>query len=243
MTVQYDGTDFAGFQVQTGQRTVQGVLEAAASRVIGAPTRIAGAGRTDAGVHASGQVISFETASRLGPSELRRAFNAVLPDDVAIVAAADAPEGFHARFSATAREYRYTIWNAEERTALGRRFCYHWRAFLDAPAMDRAARALVGEHDFAAFAGATRSRERPSTTVRTLFRLQCWRDGSRVCVQAIGNAFLPHMVRNLVGTLLLVGRHQITEDEIRAILAGRDRRRAGRTVPARGLCLVAVLYS
>lgn len=242
MTVQYDGTDFAGFQIQVGRRTVQETLEVAISRVTGVATRVVGAGRTDAGVHATGQVVSFRTTSLLDTTALQRAMNAVLPEDVAIVAAADAPPGFSARFSALSREYRYTIWNSPERPVVGRQYVYHWRAHLDAAAMDRAARVLVGRHDFAAFAGSTASAERAVNTTRTLFRLHCWRDGQRVVVQAVGDAFLPHMVRNLVGTLVPVGMHRMTADDVRAILASRDRRRAGVTVPARGLCLTRVEY-
>jgi len=242
MTVQYDGTDFAGFQVQVGQRTVQATFEAAVQQVTGAAVRVVGAGRTDAGVHATGQVVSFQTGSTLTPGELRRALNAVLPPDVAVLEVADAPPGFNARFCARSREYQYTVWNAAERTAIGRQYAFHWRSYLDAAAMDRAAGVLVGRHDFAAFAGSTRSSERLMNTVRTLFRLHCWRDGHRVIIQAVADAFLPHMVRNLVGTLLPVGMHQATAEDLRAILDSRDRRRAGRTVPARGLCLTNVQY-
>ena len=242
LTVQYDGTDFSGFQVQVGKRTVQGELETTVERVTDRPTRVVGAGRTDAGVHATGQVVSFETTSGLDPSTLRRALNARLPDDVVVVAASNAPPGFNARFSARSREYRYTIWNAADRVAMGRAYVYHWRAFLDAPAMDEAARSLVGRHDFAAFAGATRSAERSIDTVRTLFRLHCWRDGQKVIVQTAADGFLTHMVRNLVGTLLQVGMHQATVGDVQEILASRDRSRAGRTAPARGLCLTRVEY-
>jgi tRNA pseudouridine38-40 synthase len=214
----------------------------AIARVTGLPTRVVGAGRTDAGVHATGQVVSFQTTSRLGVSALQAALNAVLPEDVAVVSAAEAPPGFHARFSARSREYRYTIWNAPERPVVGRQYVYHWRSYLDATAMDQAARVLVGRHDFAAFAGSMRATERAASTVRTLFRLHCWRENQRVIVEAVADAFLPHMVRNLVGTLVPVGMHRATVDDVRAILASRDRRRAGVTVPARGLCLTRVEY-
>jgi len=242
MTVQYDGTNFAGFQVQTGQRTVQGVLETALRRITGESIRIVGAGRTDRGVHATGQVISFQSGTSLAPRALQHALNAVLPEDVAIITAAEAEPGFHARFSARAREYRYTIWNAAERPVLGRQYVLHWRAYLDAAAMDRAAQVLVGEHDFAAFAGASEASERPRRTIRTMYRLHCWRDGHRVIVQAVADAFLPHMVRNVVGTLLLVGMHRASVEDVARILASRDRRQAGATIPPRGLCLTRVEY-
>lgn len=241
--MQYDGTDFAGFQIQPGQRTVQETLELALYQVTGAATRIVGAGRTDAGVHATGQVVSFRTASVLSADVLGRALNAELPEDLAVVHAAEAPAGFSARFSAKGREYRYTIWNAPGRIAIGRQYAYHWRSHLDAAAMDRAARVLVGRHDFAAFAGATRPTGHNVNTVRTMFRLHCWRDGQWVVVQAIANGFLPHMVRNIVGTLLPVGMRRATVDDVQAVLASHDRRRAGVTAPARGLCLTNVLYN
>lgn len=242
MDVQYDGTGFAGFQVQDGQRTVQKTLEEALLRITGEVIRVAGAGRTDAGVHATGQVVSFQTRSSLEPVMLKRAMNAGLPEDVVIDAAANAPSGFHARFSARSRVYRYTVWNGPQRLAIGRQYVYPWRAFLDVTAMDRAACQLVGCHDFAAFAGATRSVEQPTSTVRTLYRLHCWRDEQRVIVEAAANAFLLHMVRNLVGTLMLVGMRQATAEDVMEILASRDRRRAGRTMPAKGLCLTSVQY-
>jgi len=242
MTVAYDGTDFAGFQAQNGQRTVQETLEGAVCQITGAATRVAGAGRTDAGVHARGQVISFRTTSPLGPLALRRATNAVLPPDVVVVDAADAPADFHARFSARARSYRYTIWNAPERAVADRRLVYHWRSYLDDEAMDRAAQGLVGRHDFAAFSGSLRGRERPTTTIRTVFRLQCWRDRHTVLIDAIADAFLPRMVRNIVGSLLSAGMRPVSADEVAAILAGRDRRLAGATAPAHGLCLTGVWY-
>ncbi len=242
MTVQYDGTDFAGFQVQNERRTVQGVLEEALARVTGQPIRVVGAGRTDAGVHATGQVISFVTGSSLAPETLRRAMNALLPDDVAILDAMIAPEGFNARYSARSRIYRYTVWNAEVRSAMRQRYTFHWRQFLDAELMDQAIKRLVGRRDFAAFSTASYGRERPGNTVRSLFRAHCWREGAAVCLELGADAFLPHMVRNIVGTLLLVGMHQATPETMVEILASGDRRRAGVTAPAKGLCLTHVQY-
>lgn len=242
MTVQYDGTEFSGFQLQVGRRTVQEVLETTLHQVTGDRTRIAGAGRTDSGVHATGQVVSFETRSLLTAPVLKRAMNAVLPDDVGIVSVADAPPGFHARFSAKSRAYRYTVWNGPQRLVIGRNYVYSWRAYLDDAAMDRAAAFLVGRHDFAAFAGAGHSVDKQSNTIRNLFRLHCWRQSERVHIEATADAFLPHMVRNLVGTLLLVGSGQRRAEDVTDILASRDRRQAGRTAPAKGLCLTRVQY-
>jgi len=242
MTVAYDGTEFAGFQVQTGRRTVQGVLETAIARVAGSPVRVAGAGRTDAGVHATGQVVTFPTESPLTPAVLQRATNGVLPEDVVVVDAGEAASGFHARFSARARGYRYTISNATERPVLDRRYVFQWRSYLDVAAMDEAAQLLVGCHDFAAFGGTLHGRERPTSTVRTVFRLHFWRDGERVLLDAAADAFLPHMVRNLVGTLVPVGMGNTTAKDVGAVLAGRDRRWAGVTAPPQGLCLTKVWY-
>ncbi|HEX5414554.1 MAG TPA: tRNA pseudouridine(38-40) synthase TruA [Chloroflexota bacterium] len=242
LTVAYDGTDFAGFQYQTGQRTVQEVLEAAIARVTGTPTRIQGAGRTDAGVHATGQVVSFTTENCLAPPDLGRALNGVLPEDVAVKSAHDAAPGFHARYAAVGRGYRYTIWNSVSPLIQGRRYAFQWRRFLDLPAMNRVAAVLVGRHDFAAYGGSLRGRQRPTTTVRTLFRLHCWRDAERVYVDAAANAFLPRMVRNLVGTLLQAGLGQITAAEARATLESRERSATALTVPPVGLCLTRVWY-
>ncbi len=242
MTVAYDGTNFAGFQIQPGRRTVQATLETAIARVTGVATRIEGAGRTDAGVHATGQVVSFRTASCHEPAVLRRAVNAILPEDVAVVSAVEVEAGFHARFSAKGRGYRYTIWNAPTPAVLNRRYVYHWRAVLDVDAMDRAAQLLVGRHDFAAFGGTTHGYERPTSTVRTLFRLHCWRDAQCVVVDAAADAFLPRMVRNLVGTLLRVGMGQVRPPDVEAMLRGGDRRLAGVTAPSLGLCLTRVWY-
>jgi tRNA pseudouridine38-40 synthase len=243
MTVAYDGTEFAGFQAQVGQRTVQGTLEDALGHVVQESVRIAGAGRTDAGVHATGQVVSFSTASALPTETLRRAVNAWLPEDVVVPAVAEALAGFHARFSARGRGYRYTIWNAPERLTVGRRYAFHWRSRLDDGAMDSAAQLLQGRHDFAAFGGSTAGAEHETSTVRTLIRLHCWRDGDRLLIDAAADGFLPHMVRNLVGTLVHVGMGQWTGEQVAEILASRDRRRAGVTAPALGLCLTNVWYA
>jgi tRNA pseudouridine38-40 synthase len=242
MTVAYDGTEYAGFQIQPGRRTIQETLEDAIGRVTGERIRVAGAGRTDAGVHAVGQVISFRLDSRLELSELRRAVNAVLPEDLSIVGADEATGDFHARYSARGRCYRYTIWNAPERNVFERRYSLHWNSRLDDAAMDEAAQLLVGRRDFAAFSGTLRGRERPTTSVRTLWRLRCRREDRKVFVDAAADAFLPHMVRNIVGTLLQVGTQKLAVTGVVEILNGRDRQKAGNTAAAHGLCLTKVLY-
>jgi tRNA pseudouridine38-40 synthase len=242
MTVAYDGTDFAGFQVQRERRTVQGTLETALAAVTGATVRVEGAGRTDAGVHATGQTVSCRLPEGLAPAQLRRALNAQLPEDVVVQDLAEAPPSFHARFSARGRGYRYTIWNAPVRNVREQRRVYHWRSWLDVDAMNDGAQTLLGRHDFTAFSGSLRGRTQPTTAVRTLFRLHCWRDRDYVVIDAAADAFLPRMVRNLVGTLVPVGMGQRRARELAEILASGDRGQAGPTVPARGLCLTQVWY-
>ncbi len=243
LVLEYDGTDFAGFQIQPGQRTVQREIESALARVTGEQIRIKGAGRTDAGVHATGQVASLTTSSGLGVETLSRALNANLPPDVAVRLAREVPEGFHARYSAWSRAYWYWVWNAPSPTPLGRRYSYHWPRPIDPEAVQAAARTLVGTHDFASFAGsADPSRAEAGTTVRTVIRLACRRQGSLVAIEVEANAFLPKMVRNIVGTLLQVGSGKLRVEQMSEILEARSRAMAGPTAPARGLCLVEVRY-
>jgi len=233
--VAYDGTAYAGFQVQPNAPTVQGELERALARICGEPVRVTGAGRTDAGVHASGQVIDFRTASALDGGELERGVNALLPEDIAISATEPAAEAFHARFSATGRTYEYRIRNARTRDPLRSRF-EHWCApALDLAAMRAASARIVGRHDFAAFA-AGESGERE-------VRRAAWlRDGDVFRFEIEANAFLRGMVRGIVGTLIRVGRGKIDAGRFGEVLVSRDRAQAGPSAPARGLCLVAVDY-
>jgi tRNA pseudouridine38-40 synthase len=210
--------------------------------VAGAPVRVAGAGRTDAGVHATGQVASFTTESRLATEKWAGALNAHLPSTIAALAVREMPEGFHARFSAASREYRYTILNRSIRSPLERGRVWHVSAPLDAAAMAEAVTVLIGEHDFAAFAGASAEIKAGASTVRVVLSAACRREGDHLQVEIGANAFLPHMVRTLVGTLVLVGRGSLEPGAIATILASRDRRRAGRTAPPDGLCLVRVRY-
>jgi tRNA pseudouridine38-40 synthase len=239
LTLEYDGTDFAGWQVQRGARTVQGVLEDALARVSGAQARVVGAGRTDAGVHAEGQGASVRLETRLAPAALGRALNAVLPPDVVVRELVRAPDGFHARRDARRKLYRYAIWNGPVRSPLRARFAVSIPAPLDVAAMRQAARALVGTHVFASFQAAG-SRVRSSE--RTLVRLDVeGTPGGAIEIFAEGTGFLRHMVRNLVGTLLRVGRGG-DPCAMAGILAARRRAAAGPTAPAEGLTLVRVEY-
>jgi tRNA pseudouridine38-40 synthase len=235
--VEYDGTDFAGFQAQPGARTVQGELEAALARVSGGHAeRIAAAGRTDAGVHAHGQVIAFDYRGRLATAELARALDALLPRDVAVRELRPVPRTFQPR-RALRREYRYRIWNGprsplRERTSLG------VRAPLDAEAMARAAATLVGRHDFGAFGGPL-----GRSTVRRVHWIRVRRDGSAVTIDVAADAFLRKMVRSIVAALLRVGHGTATDEDLAAALS-RSGGRAfdGEVAPAKGLCLRRVVY-
>jgi len=241
LVLEYDGTDFAGWQVQAGgARTVQGVLGEALARVCGAPAEVTGAGRTDAGVHALGQVAGVRVATRLAPAELARALNGVLPPDVAVRAAEAAPGGWHPRYHAAAKRYRYAIWNGPVRSPLRARFSHWVPRPLDVPAMAEAAAALTGRHDFRAFQGAGSD---VTDTVRTLQRAAVTgAPGGDVLLELEGDGFLRHMVRNVAGTLLEVGLGARPAASLPALLAARDRSRAGPTAPARGLTLVEVAY-
>ena len=235
--VEYDGTDFAGFQVNPGKRTVQGVLEAAlASLGDGVTQRVDGAGRTDAGVHASDQVIGFTYAGRLADTDLGRALDALLPPDVTVRDVHRAPDGFQPRYAARYREYRYTVWNGprsplRERTALG------VRVPLDTAAMARAGSVFIGRHDFRAFGAADR------TTVRTVRSVRVRREGRLVTIDVGADSFLRGMVRRMVAVLLEVGQGKMNEDEVRSALAGPERAIDGAAAPPKGLTLRRVGYA
>ena len=237
-TVEYDGTDFAGFQVQRrGLRTVQGELEAALARLSdGVRQPVDGAGRTDAGVHAAGQVIGFTYAGRLDAEALEAALNGLLPPDVAIRDVRRTQPGFHPRRAARYREYRYTVWNGP-RSPLRERQALGVRVPLDVAAMERAGQAFVGRHDFSAFGAVVGDR----TPVRTVHAVRVRRQGSLVTIDVRADAFLRGMVRRMVAVLLEVGTGKMDEEEVRAALAARTPARSGAAAPARGLCLRRVV--
>jgi tRNA pseudouridine38-40 synthase len=229
--VEYDGTDFAGFQVQPGARTVQGELEAALARISGGSRiRVAAAGRTDAGVHARGQVIAFTDPKRRPAKELARALDALLPEDVAIREVRRVPAGFNPRNAARYREYRYTVWNGP-RSPLRERFALGVRDQLDTAAMERAGSVLVGRHDFSAFGVAHRQ------PVRIVHSIRVRRNGSLVTIDVAADAFLGQMVRRMVAALLEVGHGKTNEEAVAAALASRRPAFNGATAPAKGLCL------
>ena len=234
-TVEYDGTEFAGFQAQPDARTVQGELEAALARLSGGIRQpVMGAGRTDAGVHATGQVIAFTYPGSLSAEELTEALNGTLPPDVAISGVRRAPAGFNPRYAARYREYRYTIWNGP-RSPLRERTALWVRAELDIAAMAEAARAFEGRHDFSAFGGAD------PQPVRTVHRLRVRKQGSTVTIDVRADAFLRGMVRRLVATLLAVGSRRVEASAVPGLLGAGRPALAGAAAPARGLSLRRVV--
>ncbi len=252
--IEYDGTGYHGFQRQPEEHgpTIQGTLEAAIIHVSGTLSVVSGAGRTDAGVHASGQVISFHTDSQLTPEVWMRALNAVLPQSVAIRWAREVPDRFHARFSAVSRSYRYTIWNDVARTALLARYSYYRPQPLDVRLMQNVCQLLLGRKDFGAFGRSPDEtnprRPGPHSTVRTLLEARCIRpeamDERKYCIYCdfTADAFLTGMVRRIVGTLLQVGQKRISLDEFATIMQRADKTHAGPAAPSHGLCLVRVDY-
>lgn len=241
ITLEYDGGDFAGWQRQAqDERTVQGCLEVALSEIAGESVSAIGSGRTDAGVHALGQVASAVLATRLAPATLQRALNARLPRDMAAIDVAAAPAGFDARRCATGKLYRYSIWNGRVRSPLRASRFHFVPTLLDLAAMREAAAALVGEHDFAAFQAAGSSVQ---SSVRRLDRLALEGEpGGEIHFEAQGSGFLRHMVRNLAGTLIEVGQGRRQASSLPDLLASCDRARAGPTAPPQGLALIRVEY-
>ena len=233
--VEYDGTDFDGFQVNPGHRTVQGVLEAALARLgDGVEQRVDGAGRTDAGVHARAQVIGFTYGGRLTERELGRALDALLPPDLSVRNVRRTTAGFNPRYAARYREYRYTVWNGP-RSPLRERDALGVRAPLDTAAMARAGLAFIGRHDFSAFGATDR------TPVRTVRTVRVRREGRLVTIDVGADSFLRGMVRRVVAVLLEVGLGKTDETAVRAALAGFGPALAGAAAPAKGLCLRRVV--
>jgi len=239
LVIEYDGTDFSGWQKQPGRRTVQGVLEDALAVILRSPVRLQGAGRTDAGVHALGQTASFQTEADISPFRLRKGLCALARPDVAVVEAAEAPMGFNARFDAVGKHYRYAILNRPSPSPLSGRMRFFVPQPLDIDAMCRAAALLVGAHDFAGFRAADCERE---TTVRTLSAVEVRRFDTDIFIEVKGDAFLKNMVRIIAGSLVDVGLHRLSLQSIRDALTRGERTAAGRTAPAAGLTLVSVFY-
>lgn len=243
ITLAYDGTEFCGWQIQPGRSSVQGEIAAAVERVCGERVLPQGSGRTDSGVHALAQVANFALEAPVPLDNLRFALNHMLPKAIRVLSVEEAPVDFHARKSATAKTYRYRISRAEITSPFLTRYVWHYPYPLDEIAMTAAAAVVVGEHDFTSFAasGPEKGKEEGSK-VRTVFTSAWRRTGDELIYEIRGAGFLRHMVRNLVGTFVLVGKGTITRERLREILAARDRSLAGPTAPPEGLALVSVEY-
>jgi tRNA pseudouridine38-40 synthase len=245
VTLSYDGTDFSGWQVQPDAATIQGTLASVIGRITGEKVLPQGSGRTDAGVHALGQVMTFVTESSVPTENFLKAMNDILPAAIRVLEVAEVPSDFHARHSASAKTYRYRIFRGSICPPFLARYVWHYPYSLDEEAMMRASSLVVGEHDFTSFAAVDPERGReegPVSNVRTIFSSVACRDREELIYTVRGNGFLHHMVRNLVGTFILVGRGTMQVDDMRRILEARSRSAAGATAPASGLYLMSVEY-
>ena len=245
LLIQYDGTDFCGWQAQANQRTVQGELEKILGILEGAPIHVAGSGRTDAGVHAEGQTASLKLTKNFAPEKLRAAINGTLPPDARVLQVEEMPDDFHARFSARGKTYVYRVVNAPVMSPFWLRYAVHETRPLDMKRMKEAARLFLGTHDWTAFSAAQADAE---TRVRTIsdFIVESNYD-SRARAEIVefritADGFLRYMARSIVGTLLEVGRGEKDFDTIQRAIAGGDRNLAGATAPAKGLTLLKVYY-
>ncbi len=242
LIIEYDGTDFRGWQVQSrGERTVQAVIRDTFFQIFGEKINLIGSGRTDSGVHAAGQVANFRTALTKPADEIRNALNAHLPQDVAILQATAVSDAFHAQYSAKSKTYRYQILNRPVRSPLWARTALLYEYPLDLQAMREAAPVLIGEHDFSSFKGNNRS-NRDGSNVRTVSALAVRKSADLVRIDVTATGFLYKMVRNIVGLLLECGGGRISRQDVRRILRARDRKAAPAAAPAHGLCLWKVSY-
>ena len=250
LTLEYDGTPFSGWQVQTDRMTVQGELQKAISLILNQPIHVMGSGRTDAGVHAMGQVAHLKAITRMSPEDLQKGVNSLIKQPIVVTQCKAVDASFHARYSARSKEYHYHILNRVLPCAVGRHYLWHIRRPLDIDAMNRCGQILVGEHDFKSFEGAGSPR---ASTVRTLYHLSVRRgesggseDGNeengKIILRIKGNGFLRFMVRNIMGTLVLAGHHKMTPKGLIKILQSKDRGLAGATAPPQGLFLMKVNY-
>jgi tRNA pseudouridine38-40 synthase len=252
LAIAYDGTDFSGWQAQPGQRTVQGALTDVLEKLTQRRLTIYAAGRTDAGVHAAGQVVNFKTQSPLTPEEFQRAFNALLLPSIRVNAAEEVSPDFHSRWDALAKTYRYRIFRGRVVPPFLWRYVQHDPYEMNFDAMAEAARYFVGEHDFTSFAASTGSEEddRERTTIRTIYRSELLRAqnvnshhcGEEWVYMVRGKSFMRYMVRKMLGTLVDVGRGKLVPADLPELFALRDRSKSGVTMPPQGLCLENVEY-
>lgn len=240
LTLCYDGSRYKGWQKQGNtENTIQGKLEAALGGILAQPVEISGSGRTDAGAHAKMQVATFRAKTDMTPDELLARLRVLLPEDIGAVALTEAPARFHARLSCVGKTYVYRVWNSELPNVFERRYMHTVADRLDLSAMQMAAEHFLGSHDFAAFCSLKNPKH---STVRRIDELRVERLGNEVRFTVSGDGFLYNMVRIIAGTLLSVGRGELSPDAIPAILASMDRQNAGPTAPAKGLCLEEVRY-
>jgi len=240
LTIEYDGTDYHGWQIQASEITIQETIETALSAMTREKIRLAGSGRTDAGVHALGQTANFKTASRIPADAFFAGLNSLLPADIVITACEAVDDDFHARFSAKIKTYQYRIFNCRVPIAVGRKYAWHIRKKLDVSAMQQAAEHIIGTHDFKSFEGTGSPR---AHTIRTVMNAEfSEKDNGYLIFEITANGFLRYMVRNLVGTLVDVGLLKTTQEEFRQILEAKNRDLAGATAPPHGLFLVKVSH-
>lgn len=239
LRVAYDGTAYSGWQIQQNAVTIEQRLNEALEELFGVPIAVAGASRTDAGVHALGNAAVFDVDTRMPAGKIAYALNTKLPDDIRVVQSFEAPPDFHPRYAECVKTYEYKIWNDEFPNPTVRLYSHFEYRNIDTEAMNAAARHLVGEHDFTSFCSAG---AQVQSKVRTLYSAKVERDGSMITIKVTGNGFLYNMVRIIAGTLIKVGQGVMEPDDVKKALDGRDRRLAGPTAPARGLTLVKIDY-
>lgn len=239
LTLEYDGTNYYGWQKQNGMKTIQGELEEAIFNVTKEKCDLTGSSRTDAGVHAKGFIANFKTNSKVPPNKFREALNVKLPNDIVVVKSEEVEEGFHARYCAKGKTYEYSILNSDVPSALMRNIVYHYKYNLDVEAMNIAAKQFIGTHDFAAFKTQGSS---VKGTVRTIFNVSVEKNNEIIKISVKGDGFLYNMVRIIVGTLINVGRGKTDANDIINIISKKDRTLAGDCVPPNGLLLKEVYY-
>ncbi len=235
----YDGTNYSGFQRQKNGITIQEKIESAGFQLTATNITITGAGRTDSGVHAKGQVVNFFTQTKLVPEKIQKALNAILPEDIVVQKVEEVPLDFHSRYSAKSKTYSYRIYNGESRPLFERNFVYFYKRQLNLTNMELAAKQICGTHDFKTFQATGSS---VKTTIRKVNFCTLDQIGSEIRLEINADGFLYHMVRNIVGTLIMVGNGKITFEDFKKILDSQDRNLAGPTAPAQGLCLEKVYY-
>jgi tRNA pseudouridine38-40 synthase len=238
LVIEYDGTNYAGWQQQKKEKTVQETLKKAIENVVNEEITLYGSGRTDAGAHALGQVANFKTKSNLPTSKLVQAINFYLPNDIVVKSARKVSEEFHSQYSTKSKIYRYTILNNNTGSAINRNFCYYYNGDLNIEKMQKASKALLGRHDFSAF----KSRSDNISNIRTIKKLEIKKKGKHLLFTIEADGFLYKMVRSIVGTLLEVGKGKMTITEFKRVSRSGIRSLAGATVPSKGLCLLKVKY-